>query len=78
MITEACAGVTGVSPASYYLTTEAATKRLYALRKRLCAEAVDLGPGGITWLPESDFWHLPQSVQDEIVGWMMTVHGEPL
>lgn len=52
---------------SHYLTEEADVKRRAALFGRLADEALDLGPGGITWPPESDFWSLPESWQSDCV-----------
>jgi hypothetical protein len=52
---------------SYYLTPDASAKRLDALVTRLCGEAIDLSPFGLTWMPESDFWRLPASVQRQVI-----------
>jgi len=57
---------------SHYLSPEASVTRFTALYRRLAEEAVDLGPGGITWLPESDYWRLPEKVQAGVRAWMIT------
>lgn len=52
---------------SYYLTEQAAGQRRDALMKRLAGEAINLGPGGLTWLPESDYWRLPPTEQQAVI-----------
>jgi hypothetical protein len=51
---------------SSYLSEEACRQREGALVKRIANEAIDLGPAGITWPPESDFWRLPKATQELI------------
>jgi hypothetical protein len=57
---------------SYYLTPDASAKRLDALLNRLRGEAIDLSPFGLTWMPESDFWRLPASVQRMVIARTMS------
>lgn len=57
-MTEAC---------TYYLSDEASSLRLAALVKRLASEALDLGPVGITFPPESDFWKVPTAIQATVL-----------
>lgn len=52
---------------SRYLTPEASAERLHALVTRLSAEVIDLDSAGFTWMPESDFWLLPASVQRQVI-----------
>lgn len=51
---------------SHYLTEEASALRRRALFKRLADEAANIGPGMLTWPPESDFWRLPASEQQAV------------
>lgn len=51
---------------SYYITQEACDIRERALIARIAAEAYDLGAMGAVWVPESDFWRVPASVQQKI------------
>lgn len=53
--------------ASYYLTDEADAKRKAALIKRIAAEAVTMDDGSRTFLPESDFWLVPEHIQQEVL-----------
>lgn len=52
---------------SYYLTDEAEAKRKQALILRIAAEAITMDDGSRTFAPNSDFWKLPESVQDEVL-----------
>jgi hypothetical protein len=49
---------------SHYLTEEAAVQRREALFMRLADEAVCLGSP--TWLPDSDYWLLPDKEQEAV------------
>lgn len=50
---------------SYYLTPEAEAQRMEALALRLRKDIIVLG-GFQTFIPESDFWKLPQATQDKV------------
>lgn len=54
---------------SYYLTAEAEEKRIAALVTRLVGEALPSPCGGVTWVPESDFWKLPESMQRVVIAY---------
>lgn len=52
---------------SYYLTDEAEAKRKEALIKRIMAEADTMDDGSKVFPPESSFWLLPDSMQQEVL-----------
>lgn len=51
---------------TYYLSAEAADKRLRQLRLRIAAEYQNQ-----TWLPDSDFWKLPVTERQLISAMVM-------
>lgn len=51
---------------SYYLTAEAAAKREAALIRRIAATAIPLDGLGYTWLPDDDYWKLPERMQTQV------------
>lgn len=51
--------------ASYYLTEEANEKRLDALARRIAEDAAICGDMQ-TFLPDSDYWKLPASMQRRV------------
>lgn len=51
---------------SFYITKQECDRRENALFIRLAKEAQDIGPAGITWPPDSDYWKLPNRAQEEV------------